>query len=399
MDSGNPEDKNQPGPEQSLTESGVDRPRDTGRGETGDSQDGDRLIVPDSRIKSKGKTRESILDRPLDQGMLSLSFEPAELGMCAISVEMLAVDEPVPSDLYLALYNAEKRRVEMRSVCSQGEPFRQLWRDRLQRADQQKLYVQLSEPRRLHDYFTEHSDKIIDHPKITRRKKISLVQEMAMFNLQLFFGSSMEPRDLNNMVERSQLTVGRLARDPQLLNSLSEILRADYSTYAHCVNVCMLAMAFGSYLGLHPSRVHSLGMGGLLHDVGMARVPRRILDKRGILTRDEQMAIKRHPRLGYDMLVSVSSVPYDVLMVVLHHHENADGSGYPSGFTAARIPDLAKLLRVVDTYDAMTSMRPYHDALPAYDAATTLIQSMPDQFGADLVPKFIRFLGSPYIAS
>ena len=345
------------------------------------------------------KANENILDRPLDQGMLSLSFDPTELGLCPMSVEMLVVDQPAPSDLYLALYNADKKRVEMRSVCAQGEVFRQLWRDRLHRADLQKVYVQLSDARRLHDYFTQNSGRIIEDPKITRRKKVSVVQEMAMFNLQLFFGSSLEPRDLASMVERSQDTVGRMARDPQLLSSLSEVLRTDYSTYAHSVNVCMLAMAFGSYLGLHPSRVHSLGMGGLLHDVGMAKIPRRILEKRDPLNHEEHLAIRRHPRLGYDMLVSISAIPYDVLMIILHHHENEDGSGYPSGITTPRIPDLAKLLRVVDSFDAMTSMRPYHDAVPAFDAASTLIKSMPEQFGVDLVPKFIRFLGSPYVAA
>ncbi len=342
---------------------------------------------------------ENILNRPLDRGVLSINFDPAQVGMCPMSVEMLVVDEPTPSDLYLALYNSDTQRVEMRSVCAQGEPFRQLWRDRLKRADQQKVYVQISDARRLHDYFTQHSTKIIDDPRITRRKKVTVVQEMAMFNLQLFFSSSLEPRDLDCMVERSQDTVGRLARDPQVLNNLSEVLRTDYSTYAHSVNVCMLAMAFGTYLGLHPSRIHSLGMGGLLHDIGMARLPRQILDKCGDLNRDERNAIRRHPRLGYDMLVSISSIPYDVLMIILHHHENADGSGYPSGFTSARIPELAKLLRVVDSYDAMTSMRPYHDAKPAYEAATSLIESMSGKFGSGLVPKFIRFLGSPYIAT
>ena len=115
------------------------------------------------------------------------------------------------------------------------------------------------------------------------------------------------------------------------------------------------------------------------------------------MNRDEQEAIRRHPRLGYDMLVTISSIPYDVLMMILHHHENADGTGYPSGLESSRTPDLARLLRVVDTYDAMTSLRPYHDAIPPYDAASTLIESMPEKFGSDMVPKFIRFLGSPYV--
>jgi HD-GYP domain-containing protein (c-di-GMP phosphodiesterase class II) len=73
--------------------------------------------------------------------------------------------------------------------------------------------------------------------------------------------------------------------------------------------------------------------------------------------------------------------------------------GYPMGLKAASAPFLARLIRVVDTYDAMTSLGPIMTPIPAFDAAGTLIQSMSDQFGEDIVPKFIRFLGSPYVSA
>jgi HD-GYP domain-containing protein (c-di-GMP phosphodiesterase class II) len=340
-----------------------------------------------------------LLDRPLKGGLLSVAFDSLDLGMATMSLEMLVSGEPAPCDIFLALYSRSKKRVEMKLICGRGQRFKALWRDRLRKAKQDKVYVPLGETRLLHDYFMRYSGAIIDNTQITRRRKISVVQEMAIFNLQLLFGSQLEQRDLTHMVERSNDTVGRMARDPQILSNLSEVLKSDYSVYAHSVNVSMMSMAFGRYINLHENRIHSLGMGGLLHDIGMSRLPRAVLDKTEPLNLDEREAIRRHPEQGYNMLLNVSAVPYDVLQIVKHHHENADGSGYPGGLTSQRTPLLARIIRVVDAYDAMTSLRPYHDAYAPFEAASNLIKSMSDQFGEDIVPRFIRFLGSPYVAS
>ena len=342
--------------------------------------------------------KDSILDRPLDKGLFSIDFDPADLGMAPVAYDFLVSGQKAPADFFLALFNRETRQVEMQPACIRGDIFRNRWRQRLEKAGQGKLYVRMADAPALQEYFNRCSAAIMSDPRVTRRKKITMIQEMAGLNLQLLFGSDLKPKDLEKAVDNSRDTVGLLAREPQLLSKLTDVLKSDYSIYSHAVNVSLLAMAFARYIALPESQVKSLGIGGMLHDIGMAKIPPGVLRKEEELTPGEIQLIHSHPRQGYQMLLPVSAVSVDVLKIVLHHHENADGTGYPDGRTAQNTPYLARILRVVDAYDGMTSPRHYKEARPAVQAAHTLLESMKGQFGTDIVPAFIRFLGSPYVA-
>jgi hypothetical protein len=248
-----------------------------------------------------------LLDRPLKGGLLSVAFDPLDLGMAAVSLEMVVPNEPVPCDIYLALYNREQKKVEMKLVCPQGGMFKPLWRDRMNKAKQSKLYVSLNDTRALHQYFQRYSGAIINNPLITRRAKGSTwCRRWPSSTCSSCSAPSWSSAMCTHMVDRSSEVVGRIARDPQILSNLSEVLKSDYSIYAHSVNVAMMSMAFGRYLNLHPSRIHSLGMGGLLHDIGMSRLPRAGAGKEGPLTRMSARPSTGIPNMGYDMLLSTS---------------------------------------------------------------------------------------------
>jgi len=337
----------------------------------------------------------SILDRALDRSRKRVEFNPAEMGVAPLALQVLLADEPTPCDLYLPILNNETKKVEMTLAVAAGDTFQARWRDRLVKTGQERVFVPVEEGEALHEYFQEHAAAILDAPDATIKKRSMVVREMATLNLRVLFGGDMSPRALDGAVGSAQETVTYMARNPLILTNLSEVLKSDYTVYTHSVNVSMVAMAFGKYLGLTDGQVNSLGMGGLLHDVGMSRLPRALLEKRGRFTPDERKMMNRHPRSGYKALLPIGAVPYDVLMITLHHHENADGTGYPDRLPAERTPRLARITKVCDAFDAMTSQRPYQDARPPYEAATTLIQDSHGQFGNDLVPHFIRFLGSP----
>ncbi len=344
------------------------------------------------------KPKAHLLDRPLDRSRFRVDFNPAEMGLAPLSLQVLVPGQPAPVDLYLPLVNKETKTIRMALACEAGETFRASWRDRLIQQGQSKIFVKVSEGAALTAYFDRFAEELVDNPHATVKKKSLVVREIATLNLRLLFGSDLSPRALEGSVARAHETVERIAHDAQILSNLAEVLKADYSIYTHSVNVCMLAMAFGRYLGLKDDVVRALGMAGLLHDLGMAKMPPAVLEKPGPLTEEERAIVQKHPALGYKLLTPISAVPYEVLMAVMHHHENADGSGYPEGLNARRTPYLARLIKICDAYDAMTSERPYQDARPAFDAASTLIKSMSNHFGKDLVPSFIRFLGSPFFS-
>ena len=130
-------------------------------------------------------------------------------------------------------------------------------------------------------------------------------------------------------------------------------------SYRHCLFVTGFAVAFAQHLGMREDDQRRLVRAALLHDVGKAFVPTAILDKPGLLSEEEQIEMRKHPRLGYDALVAQGGYPPEMLDVVLHHHEFLDGTGYPDGLTANELSDIVRLTTIVDIYAALVESRPY----------------------------------------
>lgn len=133
-------------------------------------------------------------------------------------------------------------------------------------------------------------------------------------------------------------------------------------TFQHCMLVTGVASAFGSKTGMSRQDVMRLTMAGLLHDIGKAVVPLRILDKPGALDPDELVIMQLHPVAGYDYLSQHSMLDVQTLSSVRHHHEALDGSGYPDGLKGAEIDDLTRIITICDIYSALVERRSYKEA-------------------------------------
>ena len=142
----------------------------------------------------------------------------------------------------------------------------------------------------------------------------------------------------------------------------------DQVTHDHVRRVQEKSLRLAQRLGVSDSaQLQALEAAGLLHDVGKIGIPEHILNKPGRLTPPEFEIMKRHPAIGADIL-SVIGFPYPLIPIVRHHHENWDGSGYPDGLAGEQIPIGARILQVVDCFDALTSDRPYRAAMTEGDA-------------------------------
>lgn len=150
-----------------------------------------------------------------------------------------------------------------------------------------------------------------------------------------------------------------IARNPGAIISLARLKTADDYTYMHSLAVCAMMVALARQLGLDESQTRSLGVAGLLHDLGKVAMPLELLNKPGKLTDAEFAIMKTHPTEGYKMLSASPGVDAVSLDVVLHHHEKMDGSGYPERLKADQITLHAKMGAICDVYDAITSNRPY----------------------------------------
>jgi putative two-component system response regulator len=163
-----------------------------------------------------------------------------------------------------------------------------------------------------------------------------------------------------------------LERAESVLFALAQSIEGkDPYTHGHCERLAEYSARLGEQLGLPEDQITALRRAGIVHDVGKIAVPDAILLKPGRLTPDEWRIIREHPVVGERICAPLKSFRF-VLPIIRHHHEKLDGSGYPDGLSGEAIPVTARVLQMVDVYDALTTERPYKKAFSITDALKTM---------------------------
>ena len=166
-----------------------------------------------------------------------------------------------------------------------------------------------------------------------------------------------------------------LERAESVLFALARTIEAkDRYTEGHCERLSENSVQLGKCIGLPEEQVAALRLGGIVHDIGKVAVPDAILLKPSRLTEDEWKVMRQHPVVGERICSPLKSFRL-VLPIIRHHHEKLDGSGYPDGLKGTQIPVTARVMQIIDVYDALTTERPYKRALPAGEA----LQIMEDE--------------------
>jgi len=177
-----------------------------------------------------------------------------------------------------------------------------------------------------------------------------------------------------------------------VVQALAQLMRSkDADTQHHVRRVQRLCLEIASRMRLGRSEMDALSAAALLHDIGKVAVPEQILSKPGRLTSSEMARMRVHPDVGAQLLESIP-FPYPVSPIVRHHHERWDGHGYPAGLQGEKIPLGARILAVVDSYDALTSDRPYRKALPGEDAIAFLQRESGKFFDPRIVQALLEYL-------
>lgn len=172
--------------------------------------------------------------------------------------------------------------------------------------------------------------------------------------------------------------------------ALSKAIDArDTYTAGHSERVTNLSLKIGQALNLSSNQLNVLEIAALFHDVGKIGIPDKVLNKPGKLTDEEFNQIKEHPSIGIDILKTIEFLD-KTLPMILHHHEKYDGNGYPLGISGEAIPLESRIICVADSYDAMTSDRPYRKGLPHTVAVDELIKFKGIQFDPEIVDAFLK---------
>ncbi len=200
---------------------------------------------------------------------------------------------------------------------------------------------------------------------------------------------------LDKLREGVDAMVSSIARNPAAFNWLKEIKRKDNYAYHHALACSVWAASFGRHLGLNRDELAELTLAGLVFDVGKTRVDAQIMVSHKRYDDHEHETMRQHVKYGLDILAEASgmAVSRQIMDAVATHHERHDGSGYPQGLVNGAIPMFGRILGLIDSYDAMTSIRPHMPSRSPHQAVMDLYESRDRLFQAELVEQFIQTSG------
>ncbi|WP_261592672.1 HD-GYP domain-containing protein [Pseudoalteromonas holothuriae] len=198
--------------------------------------------------------------------------------------------------------------------------------------------------------------------------------------------------DVGLINEISKEIVESVLRNSNAMAILTRLQDKDGYNWRHMINCAILVSVFAKYLGLSEELIKQLAMGAMLHDVGHARLPQGIVNKDDKLNDIEYKAVQKHVVHSLGLVKGEQGVTPMMMDMIINHHERIDGSGYPRGLKGLKISKAARIMAIVDVYDAMTSERPYQQGEEPIHALRYLLTNK-EQFDPVLVQRFIKCLG------
>ncbi len=198
---------------------------------------------------------------------------------------------------------------------------------------------------------------------------------------------------LDTVINTVTPTIKSILRNPDAMAWTVFSRKKSGQDYSRAVATSVWSVMFGHHLGFEREQLQDLAIGGLLLDIGNVRLPADILNTSGALTDEQREKMQRHVQIGVEILEASKDFPDNVFDMVRHHHERADGSGYPDKLRGSSIPIFGRIAGIADCYDAMTTKNAYSSAEAAYGSARKLHDMRGKQFQAEVVEQFFRTVG------
>ena len=227
------------------------------------------------------------------------------------------------------------------------------------------------------------------YPKVAKTKKELIeLADNALYRAKSFDKNRVER--YYNILDEIDPSIDKKSLE-SVANMLNNINMKDKYTYGHSERVVIYAKKFATYLQMKDKDKKELLLGAYLHDIGKLEISKELLTKREKLSESEFNILRQHPTLGSDLVSSIKEFA-DVIPLIKYHHEKYDGTGYPSKLKGDDIPYLARILTRIDSFDAMTSKRPYNIRKDYKQAIGELEKCSGSHFDPELVYKFIEML-------
>lgn len=334
------------------------------------------------------ETNTSIEEREIAD--MLLGYPCSQVGFLPIPLQC------VPSDclkeLELYLYNGRTYSL-YRNI---GIKFSSRDYRRLVRSGVEFVYIPVHD--HIHYYRTieQHLEKIIKNPRIQIEKKSEILYATSIELAHQLLSKPMAPKDIDRTENVVDSMINFIMQDKSAFSKLFEISNHDFYTATHMVNVCSLTLSFANHIGIHDkTMLRVVGTGALLHDIGKIFVSANLLNAEAQPSGEEITQLRNHVEQGCEYLAKLNNVSSEAMMIVGQHHERIDGSGYPRNLRGGQISLLGRIVGIVDTFDAMTSVRPYRtDSHSVEEAIRYLYAEAPQKYDLAMVQAFEKLIHS-----
>ena len=300
------------------------------------------------------------------------------------------------ADLVFNIFSMVEDNGENRYVlyASKEPRYRDKVRELLQSSDfMEELYIHEDDLVLYFEHATDSSRDYVVNLDATPEKKMAKVYDLSRDVTHQFFEANSSPEILRGSGQVVDLMEKCLENNQLGFYGLTKIMEKDYYTYTHSINVGLYCMSFALKIGMPADEVHELGLGGMLHDVGKSRIPMEIINKKGALTEEEFQTIKNHTDNGMEVIRELGCYGEKVIQMVGQHHEKYNGEGYHQGLAGEDISLFARICKLTDVYDALTTRRSYKKALKTLEALTIMKSQMGHEFDPKLLHSFILMMG------
>ena len=262
--------------------------------------------------------------------------------------------------------------------------------EQLQQNNVSHLYLDINDKKGYLNYLKENLSAILSNPELTDSDKAEIIYETASsITEELFLQPSTKGIKQTRILVNSMIDT--ISHAPKTSSMLMMITSQDYYTYTHSINVGIYAVSMTrkTIPSISDVELKTLGLGFFLHDLGKARIPSSIINKQGPLNKYEWQLMQEHPMLGVELVQKMGEDSPPVTDIILTHHERNCGSGYPKKLSRDEISLPGKICALCDVFDALTTKRPYKNALSTFEALKLMKNENPKHFDQDLLNQFI----------
>lgn len=253
------------------------------------------------------------------------------------------------------------------------------------------LFIKSDEKQQYVEYLEKNLQTIVEDPEVEDDAKATVLVETSKNVVSSLFQNPEVGQSIQRASSVVELTVDFVLHGAGTVQNLLALCSHDYHTYSHCVNVSVYTIALARQLNRPGARLREIGLGAIVHDVGKIRIDKSIINKEGPLDYAEFEEIKKHPTYSHEILTE-EGLPEPITAPGHEHHERVAGGGYPRGIRGDEMHLNSKICAVCDTFDALTTHRPYRKAFTSYDALRIMNNEMRGSFDPEILRDFVLLM-------